>query len=324
MTMTARLSAPDIDRTILDEAAGWLVLLQSGDASADDRANLEQWRGRSPAHEMAWQRAEGMLRMFRQVPPALGHGTLRRLNGPDRRRILSLALAGIMAPGAAWLAWHQAPWREWSADLRTATGERRTIDLADGTRLVLNTASAVDMAFTPTERRLTLLAGEILVTTGKDPSPVPRPFTVHTDQGSLRPVGTRFTVRGLEERTRVAVFEGAVEVRPALLDRQALLRAGEQMEFAAGTLLPVQPADEGSALWERGMLLARDMQLGELVAELARYRRGILRCDPAVAGLPVSGAFPVGNTDASLALLEKTLPVRVGRTTGYWVTVQAR
>ncbi|MEB2332369.1 MAG: hypothetical protein OZ916_08805 [Nitrosomonas sp.] len=72
------------------------------------------------------------------------------------------------------------------------------------------------------------------------------------------------------------------------------------------------------------MLLARDMHLGELVAELNRYHRGVPRCDPSVASPAVSGAFPVNGIPASLALLETTLPIRISRTTSWWITVQAR
>lgn len=70
------------------------------------------------------------------------------------------------------------------------------------------------------------------------------------------------------------------------------------------------------------MLLAQDMPLGSLISELSRYRTGILRCDPAVANQPVSGAFPVTDTDASLTLLAKTLPITVSYRTPWWVTVQ--
>lgn len=324
MTATIPLPPPDIDQAILLEAADWLVLLQSGEATDRDLANLARWRQRSSAHEAAWQRAETMLDTFRQVPPKLGRDTLDRLGSPARRQALrNLALLALAAP-AAYLGWRHSPWREWTANLHTGTGEQQNIDLADGTRLVLNTASAVDVAFTATERRLTLLAGEILITTGEDPSPTPRPFIVHTAQGSLRPLGTRFTVRRLDDSTRVAVFEGAVDVRPAQSTAGTILLAGEQMTFTAADIQPAQPVEAGATLWESGMLLARDMRLGELVTELGRYHRGILRCDPTVAGLTVSGAFPVTDTQASLALLEKTLPVRIGRATPYWVTVQAR
>lgn len=322
MTTTAPLSADDIDPVILDEAAGWLVLLHSGEASARDLQELERWRIRSAAHEAAWQRAENMLGAFRQVPPKLGRDTLARLGSPGRRQLLRLGLLAIAAPTASWLGWRHLPWREWSADLRTTTGEQKRFDLADGTRLVLNTASAVNVSFTPTERRLTLLAGEILITTAKDAPPTAPPFILHTGQGRLTPLGTRFAVRQFEESTRLAVFEGAVEIRPAASGQAAILRAGEQTDFTAIAIQPPAPAED--ALWERGMLLARNMPLGALVDELSRYHRGLLRCDPEVAGLIVSGAFPVTDVPTSLTLLEKTLPVRVGRATGYWLTVRAR
>jgi transmembrane sensor len=129
-------------------------------------------------------------------------------------------------------------------------------------------------------------------------------------------------VRLLDDRTRVTVFEGAVEVRPAEFAQTVVVCAGEQTAFSVSGSRPVQPADAGAALWGRGMMLVRDMRLNELVAELARYHRGVLRCDPAVAGLRVSGAFPIANVQASLTLLEKSLPVRINRVTPWWITVQ--
>jgi transmembrane sensor len=66
------------------------------------------------------------------------------------------------------------------------------------------------------------------------------------------------------------------------------------------------------------------MRLADLLDELGRYRAGVLRCHPGVAGLTVSGAFPLRDTDASLRLLQETLPVTVSRLTGYWVTVEPR
>lgn len=316
-------SGSDIDPAILLEAADWLVLLQSGEATERDRLALAHWRERSPAHEAAWRRAENMLDTFHQVPPKLGHDTFSYLGNPGRRQMLRLGLLALAMP-ATWLTWRHSPWQEWMADLRTATGEQKLIDLADGTHLVLNTASAVDIAFTTTERRLVLLAGEILVTTGHDPSPTPRPFIVQTAHGSLRALGTRFTVRRFDDSTQVAVFEGAVEIHPAVSIQTTTLHAGEQTTFTGFDMQPVQPMEASTALWEHGMLLARGMHLGELVTELNRYHRGVLRCDPSVANLVVSGAFPVTDIPASLALLETTLPVRISRATSWWITVQAR
>ena len=311
-----------IDPVILHEAAGWLVRLQSETLSAADRAALARWRARSADHEAAWQRAEAMLRGFGQVPPRIGRQALRQADRTGRRQAVR-ALAGLLVLGpAAWLGVRELPWGEWRADLRTATGEQRRVELADGTQLVLNTASAVDVDYTPTQRVLWLRAGEILLTTGRDPAPAPRPFLVQTTQGVLRALGTRFMVRDEGASVRVAVYEGAVEVRPARADVSALvLAAGEQTVFtASGAAAPV-PADSLAASWADGMLAARNWRLADLVDELGRYRHGVLRCDPAVAELRVSGAFPLNDIEASLRLLQKTLPVRVSRVTPWWTTI---
>ncbi|WP_164962203.1 FecR domain-containing protein [Rubrivivax sp. JA1026] len=301
---------------LLSEAADWALALREGGAAEHEA--FERWRARSPAHAAAWARAEAVFEVFGRVPDGAGRQALHALGRAGRRRTLA-ALAGLaVGAPAAWLAWQQAPWHEWRADLATATGERRDTVLPDGTRLVLNTASAVDVLFGTGERRLRLWAGEILVTTGKEASA--RPFVVDTPAGRVRALGTRFSVRLDGDRCRVAVYEHAVELQPAA-GAPRRLDAGEQAEFDAGGVFGVGAADENDTLWQRGLLLARGRRLDEVAAELARHRRGLLRCDPAVAALRVSGALSLADTDAALALLARTLPLRVERRTRWWVTL---
>jgi len=71
----------------------------------------------------------------------------------------------------------------------------------------------------------------------------------------------------------------------------------------------------------KGQLIADNQRLSEFLAEVARYRSGIIRVDPAVADLRISGVFQLKNTDQILSSLAGTLPVRISRMTGYWVTV---
>lgn len=315
--------SPAIDPAVLREAAEWMVLLQSGEAQAADHAALAQWRQRSPGHQAAWARAEGTLAMLGRLSPRLGRDTLRKAEGLGRRRLLRLGLTALAVPVVA-TATARLPWEEWRADQRTATGERRAAELADGTRLFLDTDSAVDVAFGAEERRLVLHAGKIMVTTGHEAGPVRRPFYVDTPQGRLRALGTRFSVYAQGGRVEVMVFEGAVEVHPARSPAVTVLQAGQATTFSSAGAPPAQPGDPQGDLWVQGMMLARHMRVGVLVAELARYHRGVLRCDPAVADLVVSGAFPVADTVASLDLLEKSLPLRVARITPFWLTVRAR
>lgn len=316
-----------IDPALLQEAAGWLVRFQSETLSASDRAAFDRWRGRSASHEAAWARVEDMLRGFGQVPPAIAGQALRRLDRPARRQAIRALGAMLVLGPAAVAGWRGLPWREWTADVRSATGERRQLDLADGTRLVLNTATAVDIQISARERVLWLRAGEILLTTGRDPSPVYRPFIVRTAQGTIRALGTRFMVRDDGGAIRVAVFEGAVRIQPegrGVEVAAAILEAGQQTGFTADAIEPASAADPASTSWEQGMLTVRNGRLADLVDELGGYRRGVLRCDPAVAGLRVSGAFPLADIDGSLRLLEKTLPVRIRRVTPFWITVAGR
>jgi transmembrane sensor len=83
----------------------------------------------------------------------------------------------------------------------------------------------------------------------------------------------------------------------------------------------VEPLDAGAQAWVDGLLIAERMPLGQVLAQLDRYRRGVLRCDPAVAALQVSGSFSLDRPDASLDLLASVLPIRVQRVFGYWANV---
>lgn len=77
-----------------------------------------------------------------------------------------------------------------------------------------------------------------------------------------------------------------------------------------GSAIPAHPDADART---RGLLIADQMRLDLLVAELSRYRRGHLGVAPKIAGLPVDGVFPLRNADAALAMLEDSLPVRVQR-----------
>lgn len=315
--------ADGVDPRLLGEAADWLIRLQSGKNTAEHCRAIEQWRTQSAAHAAAWQRAETVLTTFGQVPTRIGRETLNGLASPGRRRTVhALGLCVLGAP-VAWLVWQHQSAGLWEAELRTAKGEQRTLELADGTRLVLNTDSAVDVLFSMETRRLRLVKGEILVTTARDPAAQARPFVVETAEGSIRPIGTRFSVRQFDGETHAAVFEGAVEIL-TVRGREHLLHAGEQSRFQAHQISAATPVESSAALWEHGMLAARDMPLAALIAELARYRPGVLRCHPGVATLRVSGAFPLRDTDGSLDLLIQTRPLVLRSMTRYWVSVEPR
>ncbi|VVE63318.1 FecR family protein [Pandoraea captiosa] len=298
-------------------------------ASADVRADLQRWQRWHDAdarHALAWQRLVEFGAHLRTIPPLVAHNTLARVRvNPSRRRMLGvIAVAGVT--GAVWTASESNSVRAWRADLRTGVGERRTVQLADGTTLALNTDSAVDVHFSQDERRLRLVRGEIAITTGADADHGHRPFFVDTAQGSLQALGTRFVVREHDDSAAVAVLEGAVRVVPANRASAAVvLSAGQGATFDRGALryrFDDASAANAAAAWTQGMLVVHAMPLGDFLDELSRYRRGHLGCAPEVAGLRVSGIYPVDDTDRVLDMLSRALPVEVQRYTRWFVRLQ--
>lgn len=313
----------DLDSQVLQEAAEWMVLLHSGEAGEAERQQLQLWQQRSPAHREAWGRAEAFFHDLQALPAGLARDALARPGKGRRRALGKLLLLGAVAPTAAWLGWRGLEQLSAGEALRTATGERREFRMTDGTRLTLNTGSRVRVLYSDTQRLLRLEAGEIHIDTAPDTLAAARPFLVQSREGLARALGTRFTVRQEEESSRVAVFAGAVEISGQGWRR--VLGSGEHARFTAAAMAAPATAEAGTDdAWRFGMFLARNLPLGELAAELERYRPGLLRCHPAVAGLRVSGAFPVDDVDRSLRLLEETFPLRVRYRTAYWATLEAR
>lgn len=319
---------PKISSEVLEQAADWALILRHDEPDAATHAAFRDWLAQSPEHAAGWRRAQAVFQSFGRLPPGLGRQVLDQMAGdaaahPDRRHAL-LMLAGVTGTALAggMLAWRK-PWQKWNADVATTVGERRALVLPDASELVLNTDSAADIVYGTVERRIRLRSGELLLTSHPDPAPVARPLLVTTDAGEVQALGTRFSVRQLTESVRVTVFRDAVEIRPSA-GPATRLGAGQQVEFNRAGVGPVRAADDSAAIWEQGMLLAQDMPLAEVVAEMARNRHGILRCDPRVAAIRVSGAISLADTDRGLDLLARTLPVRIQHRTPWWVVVAPR
>lgn len=309
---------PPVSERVAEEAVRWLVELQDG-ADEQLRRDWQRWRAADPEHERAWQRIESVNRRLRGLPPAAARAAVEGAPLHGRRQVLGmLGLAAVAAP-ALWLAGRQTP--AWLADYHTAVGERRDIDLADGSRLSLNTDSAVNLHQDAASRGLELLRGEIQLEVASGASP----FRVATAQGSLLIEQARFNLRQYADHCRLGVLEGAVQVGCAEQpERLAVVTAGQQLRFERLWLGTPQPLDTAISAWRSGMLVARDMRLVDFLDELGRYQRGWLGCDPRVADLRLSGTYPLRDSLAILAMLEVALPVRISRHTRWWISVQPR
>lgn len=325
--MTRRPAPPPIDEepatdvASLEQAAHWYAVLQTEGTRGEQARAWARWLAERPQHRRAWAHVEAVSRRFEPLrangqrnaaAAALGM-SVRSSSG--RRRVLR-AMTGLGGAGAlGWLGWRYPEHLPdlavaWSADHHTGVGERRDIVLADGTRVWLNTRSALDVRYDGARRLLVLKMGEILVETGRSPEGLP--FYVDTRFGRMQALGTRFTVRDAAQATLLAVFDGRVEIRNRA-GASALVTATQQRAFTADAIFAAAPADAARESWSRGIILARDITLEALIAEVARYRSGLIDVDPAVRNLRVDGRYPANDPDRILAMLERELPIRVRR-----------
>ncbi|MGO4310854.1 FecR domain-containing protein [Pseudomonas sp. KB_15] len=320
--MLTRRKEPHLDHQALEEAADWLIRLSEGELSETERTEWECWKISTPDRGRAWARAQLLQTKLGGLPPSLAMSALDRPSSPERRAALGkLAMILAILP-AGWGSWKLAESQQWSADYRTTVGQQRELTLADGSKITLNTDTAIDVLFDASQRLIHLREGEILVQTAADISPLARPFLVSTRQGRMQALGTRFTVRELQPRTHLAVLDGAVKVELAE-NRQGtplVINAGQRTDFSSKTFGGVTAVDRYIGAWTQGLLMADKMRLADFVAELTRYRRGFVRLDPAIADLRISGAYPISDTQRTLNMLAQTYPILVsGHLNGFWV-----
>lgn len=303
------------DREVIRQAARWLALLESAGTREDDHPELQRWRDSSTSHEHAWQKAQQLRERFRSVPSGLAMSTLDR---PDqgRRALLKRALGIAALVPTAWLLSRQLPVDVWRADLHTSTGERRKLPLAAGSLLQLNTDSAVNLDLG--NGVVTLLRGEIALSVPGDAA-----LAIEAPYGRILVGRSEVCVRLNSNDCQVSVLRGTVQLQP-LRGVSVDLHAGQQASLALNGAGPIGAFDVSSPGWREGVLAVQDQALGDFLRDLSRYRAGLLRWEPELENLRVTGTFRLDDTNQILSLLAASLPVEVQMRSRYWVTLRPR
>ena len=310
----------NISSHVADQAVHWLLEMQQGTLTPRQQAAWQQWLNAYSEHQRAWEHIQRVNQRLRGMPSPLAHATLTAPTSSRRQALKLLLLLGA-GSAAAWGLRRQHILPPLTADYRSPVGQRRQVQLADGSQLQLNTGSAVDVHFDGEQRLVRLLEGEILLSANAGSSAL----QVLTGQGLLSSQAARVNVRQFNDHTQVAVLKGRVEVMPNTYSGLPLVvEAARQVNFTRKGWDTPRATDANSGAWAEGMLMAAHMRLEDFLDELGRYRRGQLNCDPQVANLLISGSYPLDDSERILDLLEISLPVKVRRFTRYWVTVQAR
>ncbi|WP_187299359.1 FecR family protein [Nitrospira moscoviensis] len=302
---------------LVQEASDWFARLRAETATPRDQAAFARWQAQSAEHRRAyesicalWETLEGPSQaLFKRMQGDLP--TTRRLSRPravgfGRSLRLAAAVAGLVIGAALWLPGALEFWR---SDYATAAGERRQVALEDGSTVLLNTDSAVAIPPWQTNRRVTLLKGEASFSVASDPT---KPFIVTAQAGTIRVVGTAFTVRHRSDRVTVTVSEGTVTVGADATAESVRVEAGQEVSYGADGIGPVMTADLLKTLaWQRGQLVFTLDPLEAVIEELNRYHHGVVVvADPALRTRIVSGVFTLDDPAQAIRAITRTLHIR--------------
>ncbi len=312
-----------------DQALRWFVRFRSGDATVADRRKFQSWVRSDPSHQQEFEKISRLWIDLDETKPLLAdelkrvvadgkseaHRSLERHAGRWSTYGLSSALAASLMLFIA-VGWWMVD-RPETAVYRTVKGEQRTVALPDGSRVILNTDTAVTTQLSSSRRGVILHRGEAFFVVSHDKQ---RSFEVEAGRGVIRDIGTQFTVRRQLEQVTVTVVEGAVEVQ-GLSEKIGiapgqLLTAGDKTSYGAdGFLAPVEKIDIAvSTAWMEGKVLFDHRPLAEVIQEIGRYQEGEIRVlDPRLNDLTVSGVFGVDDRDGFLRALETAIPVKSTR-----------
>ncbi|HVP85872.1 MAG TPA: FecR domain-containing protein [Rhizomicrobium sp.] len=313
--MNTRETAADIQK----RAADWVFERHDAESwTAEDQSRLDAWLNEAIAHRVAYVRLETALQRSGRLA-ALRNGA-RKISEPaspaPRRRpylfaaAALLAVAAIAGTGAAIL----------SRDTQTQTfattlGAHKTIVLADGTRIDLNTDTSLRAKIGAHQRLIWLEKGEAFFEVKHDAA---RPFVVTAGDYRVRDLGTRFSVRNDANHLEVALVEGRARFEAAndrVRMRETDLTPGDVVVATAEKVTISRKTESKLAnelAWRRGLLVFNYTTLADAASEFNRYNtKKIVVSGAAAARLTVMGKFPATNVDLFGKVAKAVLGVRV-------------
>ena len=287
----------------LQQAARWYAEL------SDESAGPELWR-----RFLVWERQPQNADAFREVERAME--TLDRSRFETRRPSRWWGAAGIAAAvllGAVLIFPRSGDVPGVPAAIApdvhaTVVGEQRTVALADGSKVRLNTASRIEVLYSESVRQVTLSEGQALFDVARGP----RPFVVSAGGSETKALGTSFEVYLPGEGVRVTLVEGLVQVAAGGAG-PVLLSPGEQLSMQGGAVTVARVDARQVTAWQGGMISFTDVTLEEAAAEMNRYSEIKLRIDERLAGERLSGSFRAGDQEGFAAAMEVFIPVRAER-----------
>lgn len=320
MSLETDIRGPPVSGTALAEAAVWIARLHSPERTEATESGWRKWFGAHPGHKTAWELVTDEWNKSHDVPVGLVHPPVRvrRRASRSQFRWMLITLAAAATVVVAWaIVFFQR------GEVTTAVGEQRTLNLQDGTRVELNTATRLVVKYDAKTRVVELKSGEAYFSVAHEP----RPFVVMAGSRKIIAVGTSFTVRrdqSADDSVTVTLIEGKVAVAPISaantlaampIPEVTMLSAGERAHVhrRAPITVDTPPIDRVTG-WMRGQLIFDHTPLAEAVAELNRYGATRLSvASPETGRIAVSGTFRVSDSASFAQAAAQTYNLKLVR-----------
>jgi transmembrane sensor len=287
---------------VRQQASRWFARLHADDASEQDRQQWRRWMDMDPRHGAAYARLESLWSTMGEASHTAEIATrLHAVRASHRTRHATgaqhwwgamVAAVTLCALGIMWLLHAQRVPEEHYA---TVVAEQRQLVLSDGTRVDLDADSVLRVAYSRSERRITLDRGRAWFDVARDPQ---RPLVVDTGHGHVEAIGTAFAIDRRLANATISLTEGKVLLSPMPTETgtgwdPVPLEAGHLALIDRQQPPRISPLDVSMALaWRDGWLVFDDQPLAEALAEFNRYnRRPLLLADTGLATQHVSGVF---------------------------------
>lgn len=304
-----------------DTATRWYVRLQNPQLPASERLGFRRWLDSDPANAEAFQAVEQLWQKLGEPARQLAGDGWHRRRPVQRQRWPALAAACVLGLAVGVLLWRDpGVLQRYAADHASAPGTQLQVTLADGSHVLLDADSALDLHFSPGERRVTLLRGRAWFDVSHDAN---RPFVVESPGLRTRVLGTAFAVDASGQGERVTVSRGRVEVRGNAADSLVTLIPNQQASLdGSGLHGPETVNSERALAWQRGLLIFDRTRLGEVLDSLQHLGHPpVVLLDESLRNQRISGTFRTSDPQAVLSALSIELGLKTTRIPGLAVVL---
>ncbi len=307
------------DKTEL-EAIAWFTRMQ-GNPSHIEREDFDAWLNADKMHQqiyseiaMLWSSAKSSGLPVNPADAALLEGRLQAVRYRHKLTKAGAVVAGclVMLLSGSWI-WLEKPHllQDIRADYVSARGEQKTLELPDGSTVLLGADTAVDVEISDLERRVQILRGTAFFSV--QPSDIP--FIVGASNGEATVLGTAFDVSIAEKNVTVTLEHGSLQVRADGKNEAVILKPGEEVSYNAEGIGQVQKVNLDEAMaWHEKRYVFTNARLADVINYIGRYRDGrIVVIGSDLAEQRISGSFALENTDAALASVQSIVGFNITR-----------